>query len=103
MQRHVIYETLCSFYGPDSDDLSETLRDSLRIQQNLDPLVAFNAGLYDVGETINVPELVNTQWYQRADLTINFIRCIVRYFPGQSIQSVPGSIQTDTPNSTWSF
>lgn len=78
LTRLEVHETLtvmCSFYGPRARALARALRDGLWIEQNRAMLrESANLALVRVGDIIPAPELVNTRWLRRQDVTLTLTR-----------------------------
>lgn len=99
LQRWVNYEVAVSMYGPNAQGNAETLRDGLYIRQNLEQLATADIKLTDAAPEITAaPELVNNQWYNRADMTIRFQAKTTRAYNVLDIASTSGTITAD--NST---
>lgn len=98
MQRHEIIEILCSFYGPAGQGYAALLRDGLSIAQNREALFLENMGLYDTGQIVTAPDLMNQQWIRRYDLTVRLRRQVVRTYPVENLLSAVGTIHTESLN-----
>lgn len=62
-----------TFYGPDSWDKANALKNGLFYQENHDTLAQSNLFMVpDFDPLKRLPELWENQWYERCDLTINF-------------------------------
>lgn len=96
LYRWVTLTVLVSMYGPNATDNAERLRDALYINQSWDSLSLLNIRFIEaVGVTL-VPDLVNTQWINRADLRIRFTMEQTRSYRILDIASSDGTITTDT-------
>jgi hypothetical protein len=95
LKRHEKIELLCSFYGSAASTNAQALRDGLQLSQNREQL--FLAGLgYSSAESIqHVPELVNERWVNRSDITIYFMREIIRTYAILPLLDADGTIETD--------
>lgn len=71
-QRHAELELLVSCYGPQAVGYANLLRDGFGIPQNMEALKRAGLGFVDTGAVRRAPELVNQQWYNRADFTLRF-------------------------------
>lgn len=60
--RDEVLTVLCTFYGPNSETLSEQFSLGMWLSQNREKLTLAGYGLQDVGPSITVPELVNEKW-----------------------------------------
>lgn len=91
-------EVMATFYGPNSNALAATLRSGLTIRQNLDVLSAVSNGikLNKIGAVTHAPELINSQYIARSDLTFSLIRQIEHNYAILSILSADVTIFTDT-------
>lgn len=89
-------DVLASFYGPGARDLAARLRDGLCIEQNRAPLRAAGLALAEVGRMVKVPEVVNSQWLARVDLTLTLRNEARRTFGVRNITCGGAVIETDT-------
>lgn len=107
MQRHETIEVLVSFYGPAASANAARLRDGLSIAQNRDMIrtatgptgVDVGMSFVSCGETIVVPDLVNTKWLRRVDLPLTFRRRIDRTYPVLNLLSAQGSFEAEPDHS----
>ena len=91
-----IISVLCSFYGPTARGNAKLLRTGLMIPQNRETL--FNSGLALMempGDTIFLPEIVNTQTLRRADIEIMFRRRTTLVWPILNLLEMVGTLKTD--------
>lgn len=95
LKRNEHLEIQCCFYGPNCLENAGILRDGFEIQQNLSSLKAANMGFIEAGKQIRTAELVNEQWIDRIDMTINLVRQINRIYPILTFLSLSGTIRTD--------
>jgi hypothetical protein len=61
---------LVSVYGPDADDVGDTIRRALHVGQNRDALRLAGVAVTRIGVPQQMPELVNEKWLRRVDLWI---------------------------------
>lgn len=94
-------EVLASFYGPDCQDLANQLRDAVYVPQNLEAIEAQGLTLTQGGDVKAVPELINQQWVNRADVTITFRREVIRTYPILNILTASGEIDTGVYSTTF--
>lgn len=92
---HEIVEVLCSFYGPNCRGNASLLRDGLSMAQNREQMQLNRIAFVGCGAIVRVPSLVNTQWYDRADLPFTLRREIVRSYPILNILSVPVTLESE--------
>lgn len=89
---------LISCYGPYARGNAALIRDSMYVRQNLDMLLPYGIELRGIDRPIvSTPELVNTQWINRADLQISFVRMVIRDYAIRNFNSaeVDLSIQSN--------
>jgi hypothetical protein len=98
--RHETIEILASFYGPAGQGYAAMLRDGLMIPQNREALYANGMALYDAMEIIAAPDLTNTQWIRRYDLTVRLRRRVERTYPVLNLLSAEGTIETQNATNT---
>lgn len=78
---------LASFYGPNAMRNCKRLRAGLAIGQNRAMLASNNVALVEVGESVNLPALLQEKWVKRVDVTVTFRRRTHRSFSILSIES----------------
>ena len=91
-----VISVLASFYGPTARGNAKLLRTGLMIPQNRETL--FNSGLALMempGDTIFLPEIVNTQTLRRADIEIHFRRRTTLVWPILNLLEMVGTLKTD--------
>jgi hypothetical protein len=67
-------------YGPNSFENAETIRNGIFLFATKSTLAAKNLHLIlDVPPVVRLPELLNGQWWQRADLQAKFNEKVTRY------------------------
>ena len=81
MQRHATLTVLVSFYGPEADFCAGQLRDALYMQQNMEPLAAIGAKLYEVEDLTRNAEVMNQQFIDRVDIRVLLRQQLDRVFP----------------------
>lgn len=85
--RHESIDCLASFYGPNGMSMASVFRDGSSVVQNNETLKDAGMTLYNVGDIINFPELINNQWVRRYDVSITVRRKVTRNFAIRSIKS----------------
>lgn len=102
--RHETIDVLCSFYGPSCLDYASQLRDGLQLSQNREALFSVGMGLVGCSDVVHIPELVNTQWFDRADLTMTLRRVLGRIYSVLDFAKASGTVVDDgTPQLTRSW
>ena len=71
---HQSMNVLATFYGPNAGQYARIFFAGLTIRQNLDVLGTYGIKLQRTGNIMHVPELVNTQYVQRYDVTFYLVR-----------------------------
>jgi hypothetical protein len=88
----------CVFYGDNSQDYANRLRDGLEITQNFDPL--YQGIRYKTASvTTHVPEIINDIYYDRTDITITLVREVNRSYEVLSFVAASGVIDVDDAQS----
>jgi hypothetical protein len=95
LNRQQSVKLMCSFYGPNARANAEILADGICIPNNQWPLQALGIEYIRFGATRAVPDLVNAQWINRADIDLDFTRDITRIYDVPSILSVSGTLLAD--------
>jgi hypothetical protein len=93
-----VLDILASFFGPNCRGNAATLRAGLYVAQNRESLIPYGIKLREAKMITLVPDMVNVQWISRCDLPIVMDREIHRTYPIVNLESVQGSISTDSPN-----
>lgn len=88
-------EVLCSVYGPNAGRTASNIREGLQIAQNREQLRLKFMAFVETGDTLPAPVLVNTQWYNRLDMTVIFRRLVITTYSILNIRSAEGVIETD--------
>ncbi len=83
---------LVSFYGPESMDLAETLRDGSHLEQNRAFLRPHGLALTRASDITEVPEVVRAQWLARSDLLMVLQYETRRTCPTLNIVQVSGRV-----------
>lgn len=73
-------EYLCSFYGPNSVGNANQLADGLCIPNNMWYLNSVGIKLIGCSDLTRVPDLTNTLWINRCDITVRFRRETTRLY-----------------------
>lgn len=77
---HEQMEVQASFYGPNSRRVLKRFRHGILIPQNMDQLKAVEIYYQDAGPNTYLNELLNQQYYKRADFTLYFRRKVTRQY-----------------------
>lgn len=89
MWRHEVIECLASFYGPGGQRIATQFSDGVSVNQNNETLNAINLSLYDISRLTPAPELINSQWVRRYDLTVRLRRKVIREYGIKSLAEAP--------------
>lgn len=81
MQRHATLTVVCTIYGPAAEDVAGMLRDGLYVAQNFEPVRSLGLKLRTVHDLARNPELVNQQYINRVDLSLEFRMQLDRVYP----------------------
>jgi hypothetical protein len=100
MQRHAKMTVMVSVYGPESEHHAGILRDALYVQQNMEPLAAIQAKLYDVRDLARNVELVNQQYIDRIDVIMELRAQIDRVYPIMNLVGAKARLITDVAGET---
>jgi hypothetical protein len=87
---------LVSFYGPHAQSKADLLRDGVYILQNSEHLASLGIRVHGAGDIVAMPEQVNNQWLNRADISLTFSQELVRTYNVLDIASADGTITSDT-------
>ena len=101
MQRHETFDVRVSFYGPNASRNAAALRDGLQLAQNREQLFLAGMAHIDCSSITPLGDLVNEQWYRRADITVRFRRELNRVYNVMSFLSANGTINTETQIIPW--
>jgi hypothetical protein len=91
----LVYEDLdvvCYFYGPNCTLNASTLRDALRIGQNLEVLQLNGFGLRTVSDLRYLPLLLNEQFDERCDITVTLTREIRKEYAILPLDAAHGEV-----------
>ena len=87
---------MASFYGPNARGFASLLRDGLMIGQNREALFLLGMTLVSKpGAGVRVPELVNSQWRNRVDISFAIRRSISRTWPIENLLGAQITVQGD--------
>ncbi len=89
--RHEVISLQTSFYGPGGQQLISQFRDGMAVNQNNDELNAQGLSLTDYSAIKSNPELIDTQWTRRYDMTVRLRRKVVREYGVNSLVDTPVS------------
>lgn len=101
LQRHETFQVRMSYYGPHASRNAAAFRDNLQIGQNRDQLFLAGMAHIDCSAITSLGDLVDQQWYKRADITGNFRRELNRDYSILSFLSAKGTIETETKTIHW--
>lgn len=90
-------EIYWTIYGPNSEDVSQTIRDQL-FYDTIHDLLAIN-NLYmitEIEEPVRSPELFEKRWWERVDMHVKFNELITRNITISSVAEVPITVMTGT-------
>jgi hypothetical protein len=93
--RHEELEILCTFWGPEADEISSITRDGFQISQNRDALNSANMGFKGTSPAHRVPDLVNERWVDRYEMSVFLRRERIRAYPILTFVSASGNIEND--------
>jgi hypothetical protein len=88
-------DVITMFFGPDSTGNASRWRDGLYLSENYDMLAAQGIKLRSADEIRHVPELINSQYIGRSDVSSSFMRMVNRTFSDNSIGQVSTTFITD--------
>lgn len=94
--QHEALQVMASFYGAKAQQAARAARNGLQIGQNRDVLTAAGIVLQDAGRPVRAPEMINSRWTNRIDVTFTFKRQTSDTFAILPITSVVGTIKNDT-------
>lgn len=98
LHRYERVDTLATFYGPNANGIASSFRDGLYIQQNLETILALSGMKLRGAEDITrMPELINSQYVNRSDIAISFVRFIERVYPIQNLLEANVETVVDKP------
>jgi len=95
LYRNEEIEVSIQIYGSSHLLTASVIKDCLEIGQNREALYLNNMAYLGTSETFNVPEIINGQYFNRCDLTLNFRRKVKRTFAILSLVDAQGSIEPD--------
>jgi hypothetical protein len=100
MQRHSTITVLATFYGPQADAVAAQVRDALYVNQNYEGLMPVGLKLRTIHDLQRVPEIMNQQYIDRADLRMEFRAMSLRTYPIRDLAGADVTIDTDTRSET---
>lgn len=86
-KEHQLMEVVATFYGPSSGAYASMFFAGLTVRQNLEVIGASGIMLRKTGGISRVPELVNTQYIPRSDVSFTLVREIDRTYAIKDIDS----------------
>lgn len=99
-RQHQIMEATATFYGPNSTSIASMFLDGLTVRQNLEVLGTFGIKLRHPGRISRVPELINTQYIPRSDVTFWLVREMDRTYNIANVASSEVTLINDTGYTT---
>lgn len=93
LRRHEMIDVQCTAYGDNAEATLAALRDGLDVAQNREQLFLAAVTVADVGPIVHAPELVNEQWWNRADMTVTLRREVRREYPILSFVAADGDVE----------
>jgi hypothetical protein len=90
-------QVLVTAYGPNSDRTVEVLRVGLTVSQNWEELLPLGINLSEIGDSTALPELINNEWYLRADLPVTLKRSVTARYPILNVLSASGVFSGNRP------
>lgn len=94
--RHITITVMATFYGAAACAKANVLRDGLFVAQNRDMLRAGGLALLDVGPINMAPDLINSQWRRRVDMTMRFRRQVSRAYAVRNLNQASGTVIADS-------
>jgi len=94
--QHEVLQVMASFYGAKAQQAARAARNGLQIGQNRDALTAAGIVLQDAGRPVRAPEMINSRWTNRIDVTFTFKRQTADTFAILPVASAVGSIKNTT-------
>ena len=88
-------DLLSTFYGPNASALAALLRDGIYVSWNFGALEQQGVKLRSVDDIVHLGEEINSQFIQRSDLSLSFMRMIERVWPIPTPLVIPVEFQTD--------
>lgn len=92
LERYESFDCICYFYGLQALDYAAVVRDSFELSQNRRALRANDVGFKGASVIVHTPEIINNQYYERADLTLYFTRKVGRNYRILDFESAGGKI-----------
>lgn len=93
IQRHEMIDVIASFYGPAGQGYATMFSDGLLIEQNREQLAANGLKVFELGDPLAAPDLTNTTWIRRYDVSFTLRRQVDRTYAVLNILSASGEIQ----------
>lgn len=84
-----------SFYGPQGQAAAAMFRDGMSIPQNSEALGLLNIVFVSVGKVMTAPDLLNSKWRKRYDVTAEFRRKVTRTYPVLNLLSATVTYTTN--------
>lgn len=103
MQRNLTITVVATFYGPQADPVAAQVRDAFYINQNYEGLILVGLKLRTIHDLQRVPEMINQQYVDRADLRMEFRALIERTYPIRDLDGADVTINTDMPPQSETF
>jgi hypothetical protein len=93
--RHEELEILCTFWGPEADEVASLTRDGFQLGQNRDAMNLASMGFKGTSPAHRVPDLVNERWIDRYEMSVYLRRERIRTYPILTFLSASGSLVND--------
>jgi hypothetical protein len=101
MQRHQTITVVATFYGPQADAVAAQVRDAFYVPQNYEGLAQVGLKLRTIHDLQRVPELMNQQYIDRADLRMEFRALSLRTYPIRDLDGADFTINTEQGSETF--
>lgn len=93
--RHEEIDVATSFYGPTCEGNATLLRDGLGVPQNREALWLKGLKLVEIEDVVKTADLINNQWWPRADLKFRIRRQVDRTYPILNLESLDAVLSAD--------
>lgn len=92
LDRHQVIDILISFYGPNSFNFAERLKDAMVIASNAALLIPLGLGFVEASNITHFSTLIKERWTNRADLTVKIKRQTIRVISRRNLEFPNGSL-----------
>lgn len=90
------FDLVASFYGANCERYCSIVRDGLQLSQNREAMYLQGISVVGGVTITHVPELINSVWQDRCDITVGMAREYVRRYDVLHFASAGGDVITDT-------